>query len=77
MNSAIIALILVTSTGTQHVAMFDSMETCEQARKNITHHDSFCHQTKQINIEEHMDMMFELVDKMKQKMDQQKQKNNV
>ena len=76
MNS-IIALILVTSAGASQLATFDSLESCELARKNITQHDSFCHQVKNIRIEEHMDNMIDLLNKMKSRMNSLKQGEDI
>lgn len=68
MNSTIIALILITSQGANEVATFDDMQSCEQARSQITQNDSFCYQRKPVDMDKAMDHMAEILSRMQEKL---------
>ena len=73
MNSTIIALMLVTTTGSYEVAQFNTRAECMDAKAQITNYDSFCWEKEPTNIDHAIDQLAEIMSKMKQKLDELKE----
>lgn len=73
--NTIIALIMITSQGSNEIATFNSLSECELAKSQIKKFDSFCYQKASVDIDQHMNHMLDMLNTMKQKMDQNFKKN--
>lgn len=76
MNSTIVALMLVTTSGSYEVATFNTKAECLEAKAQVENFDSFCYEREPTNVDQAIDQLAEIMTKMKQKLDELKQENH-
>jgi hypothetical protein len=71
--NTIIALMLVTSSGSYEVATFNTRAECLEAKAQVENFDSFCYEREPTNVDQAIDQLAEIMTKMKQKLDELKE----
>ncbi len=76
MNNLMFALMVVTSNGIQEAPnTFSSLRECQSVSAKLKV-DSYCVQKQNIDIDKQMNVMIQMLGKMKRQMDEEFAKNN-
>ena len=76
MNEAAIMLMLVTATGIQSGPSFQTYEECEAVSANIKTQETFCYHQEPVDIDGAIAQLGNIMNKMKQQLDETRQENN-
>lgn len=76
MKETVIALMIVLGGNLQEAAQFDTREACEQARQDIKETQSFCYERSVSDPNQVIDDMVKLLEKMKQKLHDVREKQS-
>ena len=68
MNTAVVTLMLITTTGFYPGPQFDTFEECEAISGEITEFTTFCHYKEPIDISEYSDQLSQFLKEFRNQM---------